>query len=229
MKLKIIIFNKGLELFHLGFLNTVEGKKYIEYEQGLTEDNFNKLMKNVKKGEMDTSIPDHGKFFSLVPEGPYLYGADDIRLGAMKYKTIRPIVLIDIESKRRMFDDKEYESIIRTFQRWLTDQGTREVDKTIKDFTNDFDGWIGYDDYPGPWREIFLKDPSDIVTKGERYILNKKDIKTVKDYQDDELKRLHDRVMSCFDVEYTGFSTGAGKITKINNVSHCDSLSLKRV
>ena len=223
-KTQMIVLNKGLELFHAGFIHTsnmLEDDRFSMWDK----ESLITFMKNIPLGELDTSVPDHAKFFSLVPEGPYLYGVDDEKTGALKYKIKKPLLLMDLKDKGEEGDD-----IQQILQRAWS-RPSKGKPKDLPAFMKCFDGWIAYDDDIVPWREIFLFRPWEVMGKGKRYYLNSEDVVEPTrtkgyyhfyPYQFEELRRLRKKLVGCFKVSYMD-----NKIKLLSSIEKCDTAALK--
>lgn len=168
MNLPILVFDAGLELFHVSKLNNEAARtewlhemsefdpKYRDQmradflnDTGMTYEQYlDKMFLNTPINEVNVTLLDHPKYFGLTEEFPYYYGANDVTTGASKYVTNRPIVLIDIA---------------------YTDARNRLIG--IENCTS-IDGWITFDDVSDRWREIYIFRPFEVMAPGQQYHLS---------------------------------------------------------
>lgn len=236
MDMKMIILNENLNLFHSGPIYNDEYHRKNPKE--LTETQLDFLSKTMPKDKMDLSVPNHPKFFSLTAEHPYSYGVDNIMFGSVMYTLKKPVVLIDLEIKDNK--DKIYLKLKEELHQLWPKVG--EPFKNLNNYSDCFDGWIGYDDYPDPWREVFLFRPWECLSEGKRYFLKNVEevVKKFREesyyipthvgiyypYEDKELTILKKYLVGCFDIRYHG--NNMMEILSETN-SKCDSMSLKKV
>lgn len=221
-KTQMIVLGKGLDLYHAGYINSPKLIKELREFGIWTEKEIKNFQEKVPKGEMDLSIPNHAKFFTLSAEKAYSYDVDDVTKGATRYKLKKPVVLIDLK-------DKDYFELQMELQKVWTKPGEKAK---VAELTKCFDGWIAYDDIIEPWREIFLFRPWEVISKGERYYMDKSKIQNSErvegsfyyyyPYQQDELDNLNNHLMGCYDVSFSG-----NKIKLLSEIKRCDTLSLK--
>lgn len=225
-KTQMIVLDKGLNLYHSGFINNPETLKQLKKEGMWDKATAQYIKRKIPKGGVDLSVPDHAKFFSLDKHHPYYYGVDDITRGASQFITTRPIILIDIEKKDLSEKSRKLLKELSKIWRMLGEKTPKEE---IPDFLKCFDGWIGYDDFPVSWREVFLFRPWEVISKGKRYYLDPEEAeKTRKErhyqYQEEELDSLHKHLIGCYDVSYKDNTIGL-----LSKLKTCDTLSLKYV
>lgn len=219
---QMIVLNKGLNLYHSGYINSPKTMKELKKYGIWTEKQIKVFKEKVPEGEVDESIPDHAKFFTLSAEKAYSYDVDDIVKGATKYKLKKPVILLDLK-------DKENFELQTELQKVWTAPG---VKAKVTELTKCFDGWIGYDDIIEPWREIFLFRPWEVISKGKRYYMDKSKIQKSErvegkryyhyPYQQKELDNLNKHLIGCYNVSVTG-----KKIKILSEMKQCDTLSLK--
>lgn len=217
----IIILDKGLKLYHLGYLNNEKSINYFK-EEDEDEEQIKKRFEGVPKDEINTKPPSSLMFFALHRDHPY-----DAIKGVQAYAefvTTKPIVIFDIGNKNILNSPNPgvYKYLYKT---WV-----KPWEKSIPaKFMDCLHGWIGYDDYGNPWREIALFNAKEFVSKGKPYNLDtsKRGPRWTFPHESEELEYLHEKLIGCFkSVIY--FSDDEEPEIKILSQSHCDSPSLKK-